>query len=73
MYNVSFFPQHQFIWYALGVSVTLKNWFYKASFIYKPVARFFNYSCIKGLNLAGLQYPYPYPYPYLSGYEILYL
>ena len=32
--NISFFPQHQFIWYALGVPVTLKNWFYKALFLH---------------------------------------
>ena len=51
MYNVSFFLQHQFIWYALGVSVTLKNWLYKASLMDRPVARFINYS-YKELNLA---------------------
>ena len=42
------------------------------SFMDKPVARCFNYSC-KGLNLTDLEYPYRYPYLYLSGYESMYL
>ena len=49
MYNISVFLQHQFILYAPQVY----QYSAKPSFMDKPVARFFNYSC-KGLNLADL-------------------